>query len=448
MIEVYGVPGARGGDGQRQGVKGRRRMADIFDRCRLFKEEQRIAAGEDLDALERVIFSVSPVRNAGPWMRVNGQRLLQFGTNDYLGMSVHPAVRAAAEDAARRYGIGMPMGARPLTGTCELHLELERRIAAWKRTEAALVFTMGAGAMMGAVGGLARRGDLVIMDRLAHASLVCGAKISGAAIKYFRHNDVDSLERVLRQADPEQAKLIVVDGVYSMDGDIAPLAAICDLRDRYRARLLVDDAHGNGVLAAGGGGAAERAGVVERVDIHAGTFSKAFGTAGGFLAAAHDVMFYLRSVAPTMLFTKAPAAAVTAATMVSMELVLNAEDRRAALWRNAAHLQARLRERGYDIGDTRTPITPIRLGGNNAVHVADMLRRRFNIHVPAVVYPAVRKGSAILRVIPTALHQLHDLDALVDAIDIAVAEHCAGGDGHHADHPEWATEHPSPGSPA
>jgi 7-keto-8-aminopelargonate synthetase-like enzyme len=310
------------------------------------------------------------------------------------------------------------------------------------------MFTMGAGAMMGAVGGLARRGDLVIMDQLAHASLVCGAKISGAAIKYFRHNDAESLERVLRQADPDQAKLIVIDGVYSMDGDIAPLVEICDLRDRYGARLLVDDAHGNGVLADGGGGAVERAEVVDRVDIHAGTFSKAFGTAGGFLAGEHDVMFYLRSVAPTMLFTKAPAAAVTSATLVSMELVRRADDRRAALWENATRLQTRLRERGYDIGLTRTPITPIRLGGNTAVHVADQLRRRFNIYVPAVVYPAVRKGSAILRVIPTAQHHPQDLDYLVDSIDKIVAELRAGGNGHDTDRPDWAVEFPSPATPA
>jgi 7-keto-8-aminopelargonate synthetase-like enzyme len=398
-------------------------MADLFDRCVHFRKEQRIASAEELEVVERVLFSVSPVDNAGPWIEMNGRRYLQFGTNDYLGMSVHPAVRAAAEESIRRHGIGAPMGARPLTGTCELHVELEARVAAFKRKEAALVFTMGAGAMMGMIAGLARPSDLIILDQLAHASLVCGAKISGASLKYFRHNDPQSLERVLAQARPEQPRLVVIDGVYSMNGDIAPLPEICDLCERHGARLLVDDAHGNGVLGEDGRGAAEVAGVEDRIDIHAGTFSKAFGTSGGFVAASKDVIFYVRTLAPTMLFTKAPSACVTSATLVSLDLVEKARDRRATLRENADYLQTRLRDRGYDLGVTETPITPIRLGGNNALFVADILRRKYDILVPAVLYPAVRRGAAIVRVIPTALHTREDLDRLVDSLDRAVAEH-------------------------
>lgn len=398
-------------------------MADIFDRCIEFPQKQRIAAPEEVPVAERVLFDVSPIDNAGPWMGTQGRRVLQFSTNDYLGLSIHPEVRRVAAEYTERYGIGAPMGARPLTGTIELHLELERQIAAFKGTEAALTFTMGAGAMMGAVASLAKPGDLLICDQLAHASLVCGAKISGASIRWFRHNDPASLERALESSDPDAAKLIIVDGVYSMNGDIAPLPEICDLRDRYGARLLVDDAHGNGVLGEGGRGAAEHLGVEDRIDIHAGTFSKAFGTYGGFVAAPEPVVYFMRCLAPTVLFTKAAPAAVVAATLKSLELVQAATDRRKKLWANAARLQSMLRQRGFDVGATETPITPIAFGGNSALHVADILRRRYHIWVSAVVYPAVRRGMAILRAIPTALHEPEDVTYLVDSLEAAVAEH-------------------------
>jgi len=397
-------------------------VADIFDRCMRFREEQRIAAQEDLPIVERVIFGVSPTENAGPWIEANGRRMLQFSTNDYLGMSVHPEVRAVAAEYAARYGISAPMGARPLTGTIELHLEFERRIADFKRTEAALSFTMGAGAMIGAIACLARQGDLLIMDQLAHASLVCGGKISGASIKFFRHNDPENLERVLKRSDPARPKLIVVDGVYSMNGDIAPLREICDLKERYGARLFMDDAHGHGVCGDHGRGAAEMLGVEERIDLHAGTFSKAFGTYGGFIAGPKEVVFYVRCLAPTILFTKAAPACVVAATMKSLELVRKANDRRKRVWDNARYLQGLLRERGFEVGDTQTPITPIRLGDHCAVHCADILRRKHGVWVSAVVYPAVRRGNGIIRAIPTALHTHEDVDYLVNSLEAARAE--------------------------
>ncbi len=400
-------------------------MADIFDKCMRFRGEQRIARDDELPVAERVLFAESPIENAGPWIEHDGRRILQFSTNDYLGMSVHPEIRAVAADYVRRYGIGSPMGARPLTGTIGLHLELERELADFKRTEAALIFSMGAGAMLGAIACLARPGDLVILDQLAHASLVCGAKISGASIKFFRHNEPASLERALEYADPDQDTLVVVDGVYSMNGDIAPLREISDQCRRYGARLFVDDAHGTGVCGEHGRGAAEMLGVEDRIDLHAGTFSKAFGTYGGFVAGPKEIIFYIRCLAPTMLFTKAPPACVAAATLKSLELVRKADDRRERAWANANRLQSLLRERGFDVGATQTPITPISFGGNSALHVADILRRKHNIWVSPVVYPAVRRGAAILRVIPTALHEEDDILHLVDSIESALAEHRA-----------------------
>ncbi|MFW6107638.1 MAG: aminotransferase class I/II-fold pyridoxal phosphate-dependent enzyme [bacterium] len=402
-------------------------MADIFDRCVHFLSEQRIATAEDLTVASRVLFDESPIDNAGPALQLHGREGVQFSTNDYLGMSIHPEVLAAGRESVDRYGLGAPMGARPLTGTTELHLELEREIADYKGTEASLTFSMGAGAMMGAVACLAQPGDLLIYDQLAHASLVCGGKISGASIKYFRHNDPASLERVLESADPGENKLVVVDGVYSMNGDIAPLPDICDLCERYDARLFVDDAHGHGVCGANGRGVAETLGVEDRIDIQAGTFSKAFGTYGGFVAAAKEVIFYIRCMAPTILFTKAAPACVVAATRKSLELVRKADDRRKRLWANARRLQRTLTERGFDVGETETPITPISFVGNSALYVADVLRRKYRIWVSPVVYPAVRRNSAIIRVIPTALHTDEQIDYLVDSLEAAVEEYQASG---------------------
>ena len=398
-------------------------MADIFERCVEFPRKQRVATPEEVPVAKRMLFAVSPIDNAGPWMEMDGRRVLQFSTNDYLGMSVHPEVRAVAAEYTARYGIGAPMGARRLTGTCDLHLELERQIADFKGTEAALTFTMGAGAMMGTVACLAKPGDLLILDQLAHASLVCGAKISGASIRWFRHNDPASLERVLESSDPDQPKLIIVDGVYSMQGDIAPLPEICDLRDRYGARLLVDDAHGNGVLGANGRGTAEHLGVEGRIDIHAGTFSKAFGTYGGFVAADEAVIFYIQCMSPTILFTKAAPAAVVAATIKSLEIVRTAHGRRARAWANARMLQSLLRERGFEIGTTQSPITPITFNGSSALHIADILRREHGIWLSAVVYPAVPRGTTVLRAIPTALHEPDDITYLVDCLETAYGEH-------------------------
>ena len=397
-------------------------MADIFDRCIHFLSEQRIATREELPVARRVLFDESPIENAGPVIELNGRQGLQFSTNDYLGMSVHPEVRAAAADYVTRYGIGSPMGARPLTGTIGLHLELEEQIADFKGTEASLTFSMGAGAMMGAIACLARPGDLLIFDQLAHASLVCGGKISGAGSKYFRHNDPASLERALESTDPDQAKLVVVDGVYSMNGDIAPLPEICDLCERYGARLFVDDAHGNGICGENGRGAAEMLGVEDRIDVHAGTFSKAFGTYGGFVAGPQEVIFYIRCLAPTILFTKAAPACVVAATLKSLELVRKAHDRRKKAWANARQLQSMLRERGIDVGATQTPITPISFGGNNTLQVADVLRRKYGVWISPVVYPAVRRGGSILRAIPTALHTEEHVTYLVDSLMSALDE--------------------------
>lgn len=408
--------------GQHEGVRpgGRETtgasVADIFDKCVRFQRHQNIVSREHRATAEEVLFRISPLNNAGPWMNVNGRRVLQFSTNDYLGLASHPRIREAAAAIINEHGVSMPMGARPLTGNIELLVELERRVADFKRTEEALVFSNGAHTMMGAIATLANARDLVVLDRHAHASLVCGARISGAKIKFFQHNDLESLEAILLEAPSKQAIMVVVDGVYSMQGDLAPLPSLCDLCEKYGARLIVDDAHGTGVCGATGRGAAELMGVEDRIDLHLGTFSKAVATMGGFAAADKVVIDYLRFTAPTILFTKAMPACIAAATIESLKLLAEADDRRETLWRNARVLQDGLRAAGHSVGDTQTPITPIQGDGIEAVYMGKALYDEYDIWVSAVLYPAVPIGTSILRAIPNATHTEEDIQRLVGAL--------------------------------
>jgi len=391
-------------------------MADIFDKCVRFRQESRIVKKQDRAAAEATLYRPGPLNNVGPWIDADGRQILQFSTNDYLGLANHPKVIAAAAEIVSKYGVSVPMGARPLTGTIDLHLELEREFADFKQTEDALVFANGAHTMMGALAALAGPRDLIILDRYAHASLVCGAKISGARVRFFRHNDVEDLEAILMETPRNQATMVVVDGVYSMQGDIAPLPELCDLCEKHGARLIVDDAHGTGVCGENGRGAAEMLNVESRIDVHLGTCSKALATVGGFAAADASVIYFLKFKAPTALFTKAMPACVAAATLEALRILRSDHDRRKALWHNRQLLQAGLQKSGFDIGDTQTPITPIRNNGADAVHLCTGLYQKHNIWANAVLYPAVPIGTSILRVIPTANHTEKDINLLLGAL--------------------------------
>ncbi len=391
-------------------------MADIFDKCVRFRQESPIVKKRDRAAAEATLYRPAPLDNVGPWLDADGRKILQFSTNDYLGLANHPRVIAAAAEIASKYGISVPMGARPLTGTIDLHLELEREFATFKQTEDALVFANGAHTMMGTLAALAGPRDLIILDRYAHASLVCGAKMSGARVRFFRHNDVEDLEAILLEAPRNQARMVVVDGVYSMQGDIAPLPELCDLCEKHGARLIVDDAHGTGVCGENGRGTAEMLRVENRIDVHLGTCSKALATMGGFAAADANVINFLKFKAPTALFTKAMPACIAAATLEALKILRDDHDRRKLLWRNRQLLQDGLRESGFDIGQTRTPITPIRNNGADAVHLCTGLYEKHNIWANAVLYPAVPIGTSILRVIPTANHTEKDISLLLGAL--------------------------------
>lgn len=390
-------------------------MADVFDKCLRFQRKNGIVSEEDREIATRSLYRESPLNTAGPWLSLNGRRVLQFSSNDYLGIANHPDVRAAAAQVVSEFGIGAPMGARAMTGNVGLHLELEQRVAAFKRTEQALVFSTGTDAMMGAVAALAGRRDLIVLDEFAHASLSWGAKVSGAQIKIFKHNDIEDLESILLRAPSKQAKMVVVNGVYSMHGDLAPLPELCELCRANGTRLLVDDAHGTGVCGENGRGTAELLGVEEKIDLHLGTFSKAIGTTGGFAAGDQAVIDFLKYRAPTVLFTKAMPACIAAATLAALKLLRDSHDRRKTLWRNAGLLQDGMQAAGYSIGNTQTPITPIHAKGSAAVYVSDAMDREFDIRTSAILYPAVPHGTSVLRITPTANHCRKDIQLLLKA---------------------------------
>jgi 8-amino-7-oxononanoate synthase len=405
-------------------------MGDLFEKCQDFYRVRDIAKkinrsvppderwGIDDDFIDdnfvslflESFYGAAPIDNGGPVITNNGQSWIQFCCNNYFGLSSHPEINQVACEYIQKYGTGLPMGSRMLGGTTELHFELERQIAEFKKTEDALTFSIGANAMIGAVSALASPSDVVILDEYAHQSLFCGAIISKAKIKRFKHNNLDHLETLLKRCEPGQGKFIVVDGVFSMDGDLAPLKEICDLRDKYDAKLLVDDAHGNGTLGERGAGAAEVLGVEERIDIHAGTFSKAFGQQGGFIAASRQVINHLRHMANTTIFTKSQPAFLVATIQKALEIVKGANNLRQRLKFNAEYLQNRLRDLGFNLGKTMTPITPIIFPGLQAVLLARALKEKYGIWAQPVTFPAVPIRKSIIRIIPTAMHSTEQFD--------------------------------------
>ena len=393
---------------------------DLLERVESFINDARWVSTVQRDLVAELLGAVSPPQNAGPVIHDGQRTFLQFSTNDYLGLASAPSVRQRAAEIVAQYGISAPMGSRAMTGTTADHLELEAALARHRGCEAALVFATGASAMMGFLAALARPGDILFLDQFAHASLVCGARISGATPVFFRHNDVQHLEHLVRQHAGGSPAAIVVDGVYSMQGDLAPLPELVAIKHRYGLRLFVDDAHGTGVFGPHGSGTPAHFGLAGQVDVQAGTFSKALATIGGFIAGSRTLIDYLRFTAPTFLFTKSLPLAVVAATQASLSLLIPGDDLRAKLHRNARRLQEGLVANGFDIGRTESPITPIQFAGNDALLVAKRLRDEHRIWVAPVLHPAVERGRSIIRATPTANHTAAQIDELIEALMIVV----------------------------
>jgi 8-amino-7-oxononanoate synthase len=363
---------------------------------------------------------------AGPVVRMEGAERIMLGSNNYLGLTGDPRVKQAARDALERYGTGLT-GSRFLNGTIDLHLELEAELAAWIGTEAALVFTTGHQANLGAIGTLLGPGDTVIVDSGDHASILDGAILSRARLRPFRHNRIDRLEHTLkRAAEDGGGLLVVVDGVFSMEGDVAPLPALCELCERFGARLMVDEAHACGVLGERGAGASELLGVERRVDLRMGTFSKSLASCGGFIAGPADVVEYLQISSRPFLFTAAAVPAAVGAALAAVRICRSQEGPQlfAGVLDNARYLHGGLRQLGLHVVDPAalpggrdvvTPIVAVMVGDDWKAALLWRALYDAGVYVNVALHPAVPPGGALLRTSVMATHDRDHLDRALEA---------------------------------
>lgn len=351
---------------------------------------------------------------SGPWMEADGRRLLQLSSNNYLGFAGHPDIRAAAIRAIERYGSGSG-SVRTITGTLDIHDELERELADFKGTEAALVFQSGFTTNQGAL-GLLGPDDLVISDELNHASIIDGIRLTKAERAIFAHKDMDQLEKRLKDNGGRKRAFIVTDGVFSMDGDIAPLPAIVELAEAYGAYVYVDDAHASGVLGANGKGSTDHFGLHGRVHVQIGTLSKAVGVVGGYVAGADVLKRYLIHKARPFLFSTSQPPAVAAACLAAIRLLRQSQPLIDRLWSHAGYFRSRLRQAGFDTGASETPIVPILIG--QPERTINFSRRLLaeGVFAQGIVYPTVAMDKGRVRCIVTAAHTEDDLAFAVDKI--------------------------------
>ncbi len=346
----------------------------------------------------------------GPWMMVDGERVLNLCTNNYLGLATHPRLVKAAHEALDRFGVG-PTAVRSIAGTLTLHVELEKKVAEFKGVEDALYVQSGFCANQAAIPPLVGKGDVIFSDRLNHASIIDGCRLSGAKIVVYEHCDPEDLEAKVKEHLPSYRRgLVVTDGVFSMDGDVAPLDKIYEVAERYGLLTMVDDAHGEGVLGRGGRGIVDHFGLHGKFDVEIGTFSKAFGVVGGVIAGKKIVVDYLRQKARPFLFSNAVTAADTAACLAAVEVLSESTDLVDRLWENTRYFKEEMKNLGFDTGKSVTPITPVMLG--EAKLAQEFSRRLFEekVFAMAIGYPTVPKGQARIRVMVSAMLSQDDLD--------------------------------------
>lgn len=340
--------------------------------------------------------------------------VVNLSSNNYLGLTTHPRLREAALEAVRRYGAGSG-SVRTIAGTMELHVELERRLAAFKNVEAAVVFQSGFTANAGTVAAILTRDDVVISDELNHASIIDGCRLSRATIKVFPHKDVDAARKILKELPSGQRKLLITDGVFSMDGDLGALPELCDLAEEHGAIMMVDDAHASGVFGRQGRGTVDHFGCHGRVDIQVGTLSKAIGVLGGYVAGSRTLIEFLHHRARPFLFSTSHPPAVTAACLAALDVLETEPQWMEKLWDNTRFFKSGLQALGFNTGRSESPITPVIVG--EAPLAAKMSDRLFEegVFAQSIGYPTVPRGQARLRTIVTATHTREDLQYALDA---------------------------------
>ncbi|MGG1245765.1 glycine C-acetyltransferase [Bacillus spizizenii] len=357
----------------------------------------------------------------GPSVTVNHKNVIQLSSNNYLGFTSHPRLIKAAQEAVQQFGAGTG-SVRTIAGTFTMHQELEKKLAAFKKTEAALVFQSGFTTNQGVLSSILSKEDIVISDELNHASIIDGIRLTKAGKKVYQHVDMSDLERVLRKSMNYRMRLIVTDGVFSMDGNIAPLPDIVELAEKYDAFVMVDDAHASGVLGENGRGTVNHFGLDGRVHIQVGTLSKAIGVLGGYAAGSKVMIDYLRHKGRPFLFSTSHPPAVTAACMEAIDVLLEEPEHMERLWENTDYFKSMLVKMGLTLTQSETPILPILIGDEGvAKQFSDQLLSR-GVFAQSIVFPTVAKGKARIRTIITAEHTKEELDEALDVIEKTAKE--------------------------
>ncbi|MDE2680966.1 MAG: 8-amino-7-oxononanoate synthase [Verrucomicrobiota bacterium] len=379
-------------------------------------------AGIESADLRRTVREVASAQ--GAWIRLEGREVLNFSSNDYLGLANHSALKEAATAAIKKFGAGAG-AARLISGSQSPHHQLENALANFKGTEAALAFSSGYAAALGTIPALVGTGDVVVIDKLVHASLVDAAKLSGAKLRVCKHNDLADLARLLEWAAGQGARtLVVAESVYSMDGDLAPLLNLVELKEQHGAWLMLDEAHATGLYGEGRRGVAEEFGVADRVEVQMGTLGKALGAAGGYICGSNELVDFLRHRARSFVFSTAPMPAQAAAARAGIEVVQSAEgeERRTRLWSLVDELKNGLIARGWKLPVVQSAILPLIIGGETeAVALSEQLLER-GVFVPAIRYPTVAHGEARLRITVSAAHSPGDIEKLLEVLGEGIEE--------------------------
>ena len=386
-----------------------KKSTDLFEKCSKFtKAKELMSVG--IYPYFRVIESAQD-----PEVVMNGRRMIMVGSNNYLGLTNHPQVKEAAIEAVKKYGSGCA-GSRFLNGTLDIHVRLEEKLARFIRKEAALVFSTGFQVNLGVISALIGKDDVVIIDKMDHASIIDGCRLSYGEVKKYRHNDMADLERILEQ-NADRSKLVIVDGVFSMEGDIVNLPKVVELAKKYGARVMVDDAHGIGVLGKTGRGTAEHFGLEDEVDIIMGTYSKSLASIGGFIAGSEKVVHYIKHFARALIFSASPPPASVAAVSAALDVIDNEPDRIEKLWKNTRKMLEGFRSLGFQIGPSETPIIPVIVGDNEKAFKMAMMLQEEGVFANVAVSPAVPEGKALIRTSYMATHTEEQMDRVLSAFE-------------------------------
>lgn len=384
---------------------------DLFEKCRKYTTAKEVMAAGYYPYF-RVVES-----EQNPEVMVQGKKMIMLGSNNYLGLTSHPKVKEAAVEAVKRYGSGCA-GSRFLNGTLDIHVKLEEKLASFFRKGGALTFSTGYQTNLGIISSIAGKGDVVVIDKADHASIFDACRLSFAEIKKFRHNDMKSLDHVLKTSG-NKGKLVVVDGVYSMEGDIAPLPDILEVCRKYGARLMVDDAHGVGVLGKTGRGTAEHFGLEKEVDIIMGTYSKSMASIGGFVAADEDVIHYMKHTSRPLIFSASPPPASVASVIAALDIIDQEPERREKLWANTNKMMKAFKQMGYDTGVAETPIIPLVMGEMEPLFTMWKILNEEGVFVNPVAPPATPPGRCLIRTSYMATHTDEQLDRVLTILERA-----------------------------